>query len=50
MPLCTLLWAMVLYFGGILLIVPKFLRHKKELSELSWEKGIETLVGICLKN
>jgi len=41
---------MVLCFGGILLIVPKVLRHKKELSEISLEKGIEILVGICLKN
>jgi hypothetical protein len=41
---------MVLYFGGILFIVPKVLRQKKESSELSWEKGIETPVGICLKN
>jgi hypothetical protein len=29
---------MVLYFGGILLVVPKFLRYKKELLHLSWEK------------
>jgi hypothetical protein len=29
---------MVLYLGGILLIVPEFLRHKKELSELPWKK------------
>jgi hypothetical protein len=37
---------MVLYFGGILLIVPKFLRYKKELLELLWERGVEILAGI----
>jgi hypothetical protein len=41
---------MVLHFGGNLLTVPKFLRFKKEQSELSWEKGVETFVGICLNN
>jgi len=39
-----------MYFGGILLTVPKFLRFKQELSELSREKGVETFVGICLNN
>jgi len=29
---------MILYFGGILFVVPKHLRYKKELLELSWEK------------
>jgi hypothetical protein len=41
---------MVLYFGGILLIIPKCLRYKKELLELLWEKGVEILAGIWLKN
>jgi hypothetical protein len=41
---------MALYFGGILLIVPKFLRYKREPSESLWEKGFENLVEIYLKN
>lgn len=28
----------------------KFLRFRQELSELSWEKGVETFVGIFLTN
>jgi hypothetical protein len=41
---------MALYFGGILLTVPKFLRFIQKLSELSWEKGVETFVDIFLNN
>jgi hypothetical protein len=37
-------------FGGILLTAPKFLIFKQEPSELSWEKGVENFVGICLNN